>query len=112
MREKMASPDLNTILDEHHGVAEIHTRTSVREAARIMKQCHTTASLIMEEGRIAGIFTTKVCYITALWIHKGLFFIFDLQSKLTFSSTFAPILFNRILSSGLWLQDWSLKGPQ
>ncbi|KAK3842732.1 MAG: CBS and PB1 domain protein [Linnemannia gamsii] len=59
MREKMASPDLNTILDEHHGVAEIHTRTSVREAARIMKQFHTTASLIMEEGRIAGIFTTK-----------------------------------------------------
>ncbi|KAF9122782.1 hypothetical protein BGW39_009493 [Mortierella sp. 14UC] len=59
MREKMASPDLNTILDEHHGVAEIHTRTSVREAARIMKQHHTTASLIMEEGRIAGIFTTK-----------------------------------------------------
>ncbi|KAF9150369.1 hypothetical protein BG015_007819 [Linnemannia schmuckeri] len=59
MREKMASPDLNTILDEHHGVAEIGTRTSVRESARIMKQCHTTASLVMEEGRIAGIFTTK-----------------------------------------------------
>ncbi|KAG0289058.1 hypothetical protein BGZ96_007293 [Linnemannia gamsii] len=59
MREKMASPDLNTILDEHHGVAEIATRTSVREAARIMKQYHTTASLIMEDGRIAGIFTTK-----------------------------------------------------
>lgn len=59
MREKMASPDLNTILDEHHGVAEIQTKTSVREAARIMKQCHTTASLIIEDGRIAGIFTTK-----------------------------------------------------
>ncbi|KAF9917208.1 hypothetical protein FBU30_000881, partial [Linnemannia zychae] len=59
MREKMASPDLNTVLDEHNDVAEIVTRTSVREAARIMKQCHTTASLIMEEGRIAGIFTTK-----------------------------------------------------
>ncbi|OAQ34256.1 CBS-domain-containing protein [Linnemannia elongata AG-77] len=59
MREKMASPDLNTILDEHHGVAEIGTKTSVRESARIMKQYHTTASLVMEEGRIAGIFTTK-----------------------------------------------------
>ncbi|KAG0344179.1 hypothetical protein BG004_004669, partial [Podila humilis] len=59
MREKMASPDLNTILDEQHGVAEIYTKTSVREAARTMKQCHTTASLIMEDGRIAGIFTTK-----------------------------------------------------
>ena len=56
----MASPDLNTILDEHHGIAEIQTKTSVREAARIMKQCHTTASLIVEDGRIAGIFTTKV----------------------------------------------------
>ncbi|KAF9089196.1 hypothetical protein BGX29_012170 [Mortierella sp. GBA35] len=59
MREKMASPDLNTILDEHHGVAEIQTKTSVRDAARMMKQWHTTASLIMEEGRIHGIFTTK-----------------------------------------------------
>ncbi|KAF8942713.1 hypothetical protein BGZ47_006203 [Haplosporangium gracile] len=59
MRDKMASPDLNTILNEHHGVAEIGTRTSVRESARIMKQYHTTASLVMEEGRIAGIFTTK-----------------------------------------------------
>ncbi|GJJ72844.1 hypothetical protein EMPS_05202 [Entomortierella parvispora] len=59
MREKMASPDLNTILEENLGVAEIGTRTSVREASRIMKQCHTTASLIMEDGRIAGIFTTK-----------------------------------------------------
>ncbi|KAF9952860.1 hypothetical protein BGZ72_005868 [Mortierella alpina] len=59
MREKMASPDLSTILDEHHQVAEIQTRTSVREASRVMKQSHTTASLIMEDGRIAGIFTTK-----------------------------------------------------
>ncbi|KAG0052751.1 hypothetical protein BGZ83_002155 [Gryganskiella cystojenkinii] len=59
MREKMASPDLNTILEGSHGVADIQTRTSVREASRIMRQCHTTASLIMEEGRIAGIFTTK-----------------------------------------------------
>ncbi|KAF9144353.1 hypothetical protein BGX30_013061 [Mortierella sp. GBA39] len=59
MRDKMASPDLNTILDEHHGVAEIGTKTSVRESARIMKQYHTTASLVMEDGRIAGIFTTK-----------------------------------------------------
>ncbi|KAF9585896.1 hypothetical protein BGW38_000167 [Lunasporangiospora selenospora] len=59
MREKMSSPDLNTILDESNGVAEIQTRTSVREASKLMKQYHTTASLIMEDGRIAGIFTTK-----------------------------------------------------
>ncbi|KAF9963543.1 hypothetical protein BGZ65_002448 [Modicella reniformis] len=60
MKEKMSSPDLNVILDEHHGVAEIHTKTTVREASRVMKQCHTTACLIMEDKRIAGIFTTKV----------------------------------------------------
>ncbi|KAF9151893.1 hypothetical protein BGX20_005283, partial [Mortierella sp. AD010] len=59
MREKMSSPDLNTILDENHGVAEIQARTSVREASRVMRQWHTTASLIMEDGRITGIFTTK-----------------------------------------------------
>ncbi|KAF9384736.1 hypothetical protein CPC16_008302 [Podila verticillata] len=59
MREKMASPDLSTILDGHHGAAEVQTKTSVREASRLMKQHHTTASLIMEDGRIAGIFTTK-----------------------------------------------------
>ncbi|KAF8949636.1 hypothetical protein BGZ46_005025, partial [Entomortierella lignicola] len=59
IKEKMSSPDLNTILDENHGVAEIQARTSVREASRVMKQWHTTASLIVEDGRIAGIFTTK-----------------------------------------------------
>ncbi|KAG0328607.1 hypothetical protein BG004_002506, partial [Podila humilis] len=60
MREKMASPDLSTILNEmHDGAAEIQTKTTVREAARLMKLYHTTASLIMDDGRIAGIFTTK-----------------------------------------------------
>ncbi|KAG0314503.1 hypothetical protein BGZ99_008083 [Dissophora globulifera] len=66
MREKMASPDLNTILDEHHGVAQIQARTSVREASRVMKQWHTTASLIMEDGRITGIFTTKDIVVRVL----------------------------------------------
>ncbi|KAF9190765.1 hypothetical protein BGZ50_009816 [Haplosporangium sp. Z 11] len=59
MREKMLSPDLSSVLDEQHGVAEIQTKTSVRDASKMMKQCHSTASLIMEDGRIAGIFTTK-----------------------------------------------------
>jgi len=56
----MASPDLNTILDQQHGVAEIQSKTSVREASRIMKQQHSTACLITEEGKVTGIFTTKV----------------------------------------------------
>ncbi|KAF9416379.1 hypothetical protein BGZ94_010240 [Podila epigama] len=59
MREKMASPDLNAILDNSHGAAEVQTKTSVREASKVMKMYHSTASLIMEDGRIAGIFTTK-----------------------------------------------------
>ncbi|KAG0294915.1 hypothetical protein BGZ98_001577 [Dissophora globulifera] len=66
MREKMASPDLNIILEENHGVAEIHTKTSVRDASRVMKQVHATASLIMEDGRIAGIFTTKDIVVRVL----------------------------------------------
>ncbi|KAI7829541.1 hypothetical protein BC939DRAFT_10653 [Gamsiella multidivaricata] len=66
MKEKMSSPDLNTILDEQHGVAEIQARTSVREASRVMKQWHTTASLIMEDGRITGIFTTKDIVVRVL----------------------------------------------
>ncbi|KAF9208265.1 hypothetical protein BGZ49_009317 [Haplosporangium sp. Z 27] len=59
MREKMSSPDLNTILEEYHGVAEIQAKTSVREASKAMKQIRATASLITEDGRITGIFTTK-----------------------------------------------------
>ncbi|KAF9292555.1 hypothetical protein BGZ68_003461 [Mortierella alpina] len=59
MREKMASPDLESILDENHGVAQIQSKTSVREASKAMKQFHTTACLIVEEGQIRGILTTK-----------------------------------------------------
>ncbi|KAF9347110.1 hypothetical protein BGX34_003408 [Mortierella sp. NVP85] len=66
MKEKMSSPDLNVILDEHHGVAEIQSKTSVREASRVMKQWHSTASLIVENGRITGIFTTKDIVVRVL----------------------------------------------
>ncbi|GJJ78943.1 hypothetical protein EMPS_11302 [Entomortierella parvispora] len=66
MRERMASPDLNTILDQQHGVAEIQSKTSVREASRIMKQQHSTACLITEEGRVTGIFTTKDIVVRVL----------------------------------------------
>lgn len=60
MREKMASPNLNVVLDEHHSVAEIQPKTTVRDASKAMKQAHSTASLVVEGGRIVGIFTTKV----------------------------------------------------
>ncbi|KAF9436024.1 hypothetical protein BGZ76_005013 [Entomortierella beljakovae] len=66
MREKMASPDIATILEENHGVAEIQAKTSVREATKIMRQCHATASLITEDGRITGILTTKDIVVRVL----------------------------------------------
>ncbi|KAG0243846.1 hypothetical protein BGX31_010170 [Mortierella sp. GBA43] len=66
MREKMASPDLNVILDENHKVAQIQAKTTVRDASKAMKQAHSTACLIMEGNRIAGIFTTKDMVVRVL----------------------------------------------
>ncbi|CAG8476463.1 12353_t:CDS:10 [Acaulospora colombiana] len=58
LREKMACPDLTTVLDGSMP-AEIGVKTSVRDAARLMREYHTTAVLVMEHGAIAGIFTSK-----------------------------------------------------
>ncbi|CAG8564168.1 20339_t:CDS:2 [Cetraspora pellucida] len=58
LRETMACPDLSTILDGSMP-AEVSTRTSVRDAARLMREYHTTAVLVMEHNLIAGIFTSK-----------------------------------------------------
>ncbi|KAL1921348.1 uncharacterized protein VTP21DRAFT_11064 [Calcarisporiella thermophila] len=58
LREKMSCPDVSSVLD---GVqpAEVGVRTSVREAAKLMKSVHKTAVLVMEGNNIAGIFTSK-----------------------------------------------------
>jgi CBS domain-containing protein len=67
LREKMALPDLTTVLDSRNTPAIVSPRTSVRDAARLMKERRTTAVCVMEPAapgsnahpKIAGIFTSK-----------------------------------------------------
>uniref|UniRef100_U9SX42 CBS-domain-containing protein n=1 Tax=Rhizophagus irregularis (strain DAOM 181602 / DAOM 197198 / MUCL 43194) TaxID=747089 RepID=U9SX42_RHIID len=58
LREKMACPDLSSVLDGSMP-AEVGVKTSVRDAARLMREYRTTAVLVMEHHSIAGIFTSK-----------------------------------------------------
>jgi len=58
LREKMACPDLSSVLDGSMP-AEVGVKTSVRDAARLMREYRTTAVLVMEHHTIAGIFTSK-----------------------------------------------------
>ncbi|CAJ0642143.1 12324_t:CDS:2, partial [Entrophospora sp. SA101] len=58
LREKMACPDLTSVLDGSVP-AEVGLKTTVRDAARMMRQFRTTAVLVMENNMIAGIFTSK-----------------------------------------------------
>ncbi|SAM80636.1 related to CBS and PB1 domain protein [Ustilago bromivora] len=76
LRQKMSIPDLSSILDSRTLPCCVGVRTTVREAARLMKEHHTTAVCVMEStgtgpgtgqiggggavsGKIAGIFTSK-----------------------------------------------------
>ncbi|KAK0557984.1 hypothetical protein OC844_005431 [Tilletia horrida] len=75
LRQKMSIPDLTTILDSRTLPVTVGVRTTVKEAARMMKEHHTTAVCVMEgagpagatatssggpvSGKIAGIFTSK-----------------------------------------------------
>lgn len=75
LRDKMALPDLTTIIDSRGSPPVVSPRTSVREAARLMKERRTTAVCVMEPNsgtsvmsgntsssghpKIAGIFTSK-----------------------------------------------------
>jgi CBS domain containing-hemolysin-like protein len=65
LRDKTALPDLTTIIDSRTQPAMVTPKTSVRDAARLMKSSRTTAVCVMEggsptqQGRIAGIFTSK-----------------------------------------------------
>lgn len=61
LRDKMSFPDLGSILDARTTAATVGVKTSVKEAARLMRDHHTTAVCVMEnDGRkIAGIFTSK-----------------------------------------------------
>ncbi|SPO39351.1 related to CBS and PB1 domain protein [Pseudozyma flocculosa] len=75
LRTKMSIPDIASILDSRTLPCCVGVRTTVREAARLMKEHHTTAVCVMESsggpgtgqigsggavtGKIAGIFTSK-----------------------------------------------------
>ncbi|KDN53568.1 CBS-domain-containing protein [Tilletiaria anomala UBC 951] len=71
LRDKMSIPDLSSILDSRTLPCTVSVRTTVREAAKLMKDHHTTAVCVMEssapasanggvvQGKIAGIFTSK-----------------------------------------------------
>lgn len=75
LRDKMAQPDLLSVLDTSLPPPTVSPRTSVREAARLMKERRTTAVCVLETNtgtsaisglsnhsvppRIAGIFTSK-----------------------------------------------------
>ena len=60
LREKMAFPDLGSILDARTRAVTVGLKTSVKEAAKLMREHRTTAVCVVEEsGKLAGIFTSK-----------------------------------------------------
>lgn len=61
LREKMSFPDLGSILDARTAPAMVTVKTTVREAAKLMRERRTTAVCVMENDgkKIAGIFTSK-----------------------------------------------------
>ena len=65
LREKTALPDLTTVMDSRTQPATVTPKTTVRDAARLMKERRTTAVCVMEQSpgasqpKIAGIFTSK-----------------------------------------------------
>lgn len=74
LRDRMAQPDLTSVLDTSLPPPTVTPRTSVREAARLMKERRTTAVCVLEPNgtsvmsgvsnngvppKIAGIFTSK-----------------------------------------------------
>lgn len=61
LRDKMSFPDLGSILDARTAPAMVGVKTTVREAAKLMRERRTTAVCVMENDgkKIAGIFTSK-----------------------------------------------------
>lgn len=58
IRAKMSGPTLETVLTGLPPTT-VSVRTSVKEAAQLMKENHTTAVLVQDQGSITGIFTSK-----------------------------------------------------
>ncbi|KAI5842525.1 hypothetical protein DFP73DRAFT_103235 [Morchella snyderi] len=58
LRQKMSGPNLESVLDGNPPTV-VNVRTTVREAAALMREHHTTAVLVQDNGNITGIFTSK-----------------------------------------------------
>ncbi|RYP89689.1 hypothetical protein DL770_004177 [Monosporascus sp. CRB-9-2] len=58
LRHKMSGPTLESVLNGMPPTT-VSVRTSVKEAAQLMKENHTTAVLVQDQGQITGIFTSK-----------------------------------------------------
>ncbi|KAL1301644.1 hypothetical protein AAFC00_005867 [Neodothiora populina] len=58
IRHKMSGPTLESVLNGLPPIT-VSVRTSVKEAAALMKENHTTAVLVQDQGSITGIFTSK-----------------------------------------------------
>ncbi|KAK7941642.1 mitochondrial ribosomal protein subunit S4 [Apiospora aurea] len=58
LRSKMSGPTLESVLNGMPPTT-VSVRTSVKEAAQLMKENHTTAVLVQDQGSITGIFTSK-----------------------------------------------------
>ncbi|KAI8065117.1 hypothetical protein BC940DRAFT_326982 [Gongronella butleri] len=60
LREKMSCPDLHSVMQSQQDPAvQVSVKTQVRDVAKLMKEYHTTAVLVMDHGGLAGIFTSK-----------------------------------------------------
>ncbi|KAG9294272.1 hypothetical protein G9A89_021631 [Geosiphon pyriformis] len=59
LREQLGFPKLSSILNTSKPLSEVSVRTNVRDAARLMKERHQTATLVLDEGKTVGIFTSK-----------------------------------------------------
>ncbi|TQB76840.1 hypothetical protein MPDQ_006617 [Monascus purpureus] len=58
LRHKMSGPTLETVLDGLPPVT-VSVRTSVKDAAAVMRENHTTALLVQDHDSVTGIFTSK-----------------------------------------------------
>src|SRR6201996_1566281 len=58
LRSKMSGPTLESVVNGLPPTV-VSVRTSVKEAASLMKENHTTAVLVQDQGQITGIFTSK-----------------------------------------------------
>jgi len=58
LRHKMSGPTLESVLNGLPPTT-VSVRTSVKEASQLMKENHTTAVLVQDQGSITGIFTSK-----------------------------------------------------